>query len=253
MHLETMAEGNSFLHHMDPRAKIVVAVGFSVLISISPVPGVWIAGLVCAMACVVLGRLQLGEVGRRLLAVNVFVVFLWVFLPWKLEIDSQSGSFSLAWDLEGIKLATAITLKTNAIVLGLMALLSTSSVNNLFHALAHMRTPDKLVHLFLFFYRYLHVLHREYHRLVGAMKVRGFKPGTNWHTYRSYGNLVGMLLVKSIDRADRVYGAMRCRGFDGTLWLLDHFHWSRRENLFLVLATVVLAILTIWSLESAWS
>ncbi len=253
MHLETFAHGHSPLHRLDPRAKLLAAGALSVVLAVSPVPGVWVVGLLTAICCVVLAQLPLLGVGKRLLAVNLFVGFLWLFLPWKVELHPAAGGlFGLSWNPEGLALAGAITIKANAIVLLLMALLSTSPVNQLFHALAHLKAPNKLVHLFLFFYRYLHVLHQEYHRLQGAMKVRGFTPRTNLHTYRSYANLVGMLLVKSFDRAERVYAAMRCRGFDGTLWLLDHFSWGRRESLFSAACALMVAVLTLWSLEAAW-
>jgi cobalt/nickel transport system permease protein len=177
----------------------------------------------------------------------LFVAFLWLVLPWHLELGPE-WSWSLVYDPKGLVLAGAITLKANAIVMILIGLLSTSPVNNLFHALAHLKAPEKLVHLFLFFYRYLHVLHREYHKLTLAMRVRGFKPGNNLHTYRAYANLAGMVLVKSYDRAQRVYQAMLCRGFDGTYWLLDHFHWTRRESSFLILSGLILAGLIALSL-----
>ena len=37
------------------------------------------------------------------------------------------------------------------------------------------------------------------------LRVRGFKPGSNRHTWRSLGYLVGMLLVRSLERAERVH------------------------------------------------
>ena len=55
------------------------------------------------------------------------------------------------------------------------------------------------------------------------MKARCFRPGTNLHTYRTYAYLVAMLLLKSYDRAERVYKAMLCRGFKGQYHVLDHF------------------------------
>jgi cobalt/nickel transport system permease protein len=75
--------------------------------------------------------------------------------------------------------------------------------------------PDKIVHLISFAYRYIHVIHTEYGRQLNAMKIRGFYPKSNLHTYKTYAYLVGMLLVKSYDRAKRVQAAMLCRGLIG--------------------------------------
>ena len=100
-----------------------------------------------------------------------------------------------------------------------------------------------LIHLLLFTVRYIDVLHREYLRLAAAMKVRAFRPRMNLHTYATYGNLVGMLLVRSLDRSERILAAMKCRGFQGHFYLLDHFTCSRRDLWFAVASSCIVALL----------
>ena len=63
--------------------------------------------------------------------------------------------------------------------------------------------------------RYIEVLDCEYRRLRTAMKARGFRLRCDLHTWRSVGYLFGMLLVRGIERAERILAAMRCRGFQG--------------------------------------
>jgi len=228
MHLEALAHGGSVLHRLDPRAKLVAAIILTLTVALGRGLLVELVSLGLGLVGTFCGRFPWREVCKRLVPVNGFAVFMCIMLPWKLG-DTESL---------GLKLALDITLKANAIMLLLLGLIATSQMNHLFHALAHWHVPDKLIHLFLFFYRYLHVLHREYHRLSLAMKARGFTPRTNLHTYRSYAWLVGMLLVRSYDRSQRVYQAMLCRGFTGTYWLLDHFHWNSQDTIFLVVAFV---------------
>ena len=84
-----------------------------------------------------------------------------------------------------------------------MALLGTIPVQDLGPALQQLNIPDKLCHILLFTYRYIFVIHQEYTTMRQAMRARGFKPRTDTHTYRSYAWLVGMLLVRSWDRAER--------------------------------------------------
>ena len=52
-------------------------------------------------------------------------------------------------------------------------------------------------------------------KLHGAARLRGFAPKTNMHTYRTFGNMLGMVFVHSFDRSVRVYEAMILRGFSG--------------------------------------
>jgi cobalt/nickel transport system permease protein len=78
------------------------------------------------------------------------------------------------------------------------------------------------------------------------MKTRGFRPRLSSHTYRTIGYLVGMLLVRSLDRSERVMAAMKCRGFRGQFYLLDHFAFSRWDIWFSVVAASALVLLTLW-------
>ena len=52
------------------------------------------------------------------------------------------------------------------------------------------------------------------------MRIRAFNPRPELRTYRTYANLLGTLVVRSHDRAERVQRAMLCRGFSGTWPLL---------------------------------
>ncbi|HCD72484.1 MAG TPA: cobalt ECF transporter T component CbiQ, partial [Thermovirga lienii] len=46
--------------------------------------------------------------------------------------------------------------------------------------------------------------------------LRGFQPGFNLFTMKTYGNFVGVIFLKAFKRAERVTQAMVLRGFEGT-------------------------------------
>ncbi|MBS3764040.1 MAG: cobalt ECF transporter T component CbiQ, partial [Planctomycetes bacterium] len=138
----------------------------------------------------------------------------------------------LSYSRAGLFKVMRVGLKCNAIVLLLTALFGTMELVELGHALHHLRVPRKLVHVILFTIRYVDLVHHEYGRLRKAMKVRCFRPRANRHTYRSIGQLVGMLLVRSFERAERVLAAMKCRGFRGEFHVLTHFSLAGRDVLF---------------------
>ena len=46
--------------------------------------------------------------------------------------------------------------------------------------------------------RYTEVVHVEYHRLRAAMRMRAFRARFDRRTFRAFGYLVGMLLVRSM-------------------------------------------------------
>ena len=125
------AAGNSLIHRLDPRVRLLAALILTVPMAILHDRTAALTGLACGILLILLARLPLTKVLGRLAVVNVFILFLWVFIPFSLP-----GTTLLAWGpltatKEGVDLALLITIKSNAIVLALMALLGTISVQDL--------------------------------------------------------------------------------------------------------------------------
>ena len=240
---EEFSGGDSLIHRLDPRVKIVAVSFFSVVVAVSNRFVVLMSALALGFFIVLLARVPMRQLVRRLVPVNVFILFLWLFLPFTVQGEPLFSVGPLVGTHEGVLYAARISLKSNAIVTVLIALVASSSILTLGHAMHELRVPKKIVHLFFFTYRYIHVIGREYVRLVNAMKVRGFRPGTNMHSYKTFAYLVGMLLVRSCDRAERVRNAMLCRGFRGRLYSLSDFSMKTRDVISLiVMLTIVLAL-----------
>lgn len=214
---EPFASGDSLLHRRDARVKILAACALILVLALTESFLVAGAGLLGAGLLLLGARLQTGPVFRHLLAANLFVLFLWLTLPLTYGGDSLTSMGPIALSSAGIRLSALITLKTNAIVLTLLALLSTSTIASLGHGLEGLKVPPKLCFMLLSTYRYIFVIHQEYQRLQRAARMRGFVPRTNLHTYRTFSHLFAMTLVKSWNRARRVHQAMILRGFTGQL------------------------------------
>jgi len=61
----------------------------------------------------------------------------------------------------------------------------------------------------------LHVFRHEARRMSSGMRVRGFRKRSDLITLRAVGNFIGMLFVRSFERTERVFDAMRARGYKG--------------------------------------
>ena len=125
--------------------------------------------------------------------------------------------------------------------LAIVALLASLEPVRLGQAMARLGVPLKLVHLFLFAVRYLHVLRAETGRLTEAMRARAFVARSTRHGWRTLGNLIGMMVVRSVERAERVGEAMRCRGFSGRLPLAVTDRSGRADVVFGLLVGLALA------------
>ena len=239
----TLASENTVICRLDPRARLIVAVAFSILAAAGSRFQCLIPALAVGIVAVCLAQPSVAAVARRLAAANLFIVALWLVLPVTVAGTTVAQLGPLTATREGVMLSAVITLKCNAILLMCMALLATMPLVQLGHALVHLHVPAKLVRVFLLFLRYFGVLEGEYSRLRLAMKVRGFRPRTNRHTYRTLAWLVGMLLVRSLERAERVYAAMKCRGYRGEFYLPHHFSFRWRDAMFVLVAGALLSVL----------
>ena len=56
-----------------------------------------------------------------------------------------------------------------------------------------------------------------------AARLRGFRPRSSMHTYRTLASLLGLLLVRSYERAQRTREAMLLRGFAGRFHSVARF------------------------------
>jgi cobalt/nickel transport system permease protein len=233
---ERFAQGNSLLHRRDPKVKVIVAATFITVVAISNSFMVVTMALTLASALTLLSRLEAVAVLKRLLAANTFTIFLWLTLPLTYGGVEVAKLGPLQLSVEGICLAALITIKTNTIVLALLALLATSRIAGLGHALEGLHLPKRLCFLLLFSYRYIFVIYQEYRKLTRAAQLRCFVPATNIHTYRTYGYLFGMTLVRSWNRASRVHQAMLLRGFNGRLIPLAQQTVGRNDIFFLIVS-----------------
>ena len=159
---EPFAGGRSLVHAVDPRVRIGLALPCAVCLAVVRHLAAACAGLGVAALLLAISRPPLGATLRRLFAVNVFIAFLWLTVPFTVP-----GDVLASW--------------------GPLALTR------------HM------------------------------------------HTYRTFGNMLGMVFVQSFDRSVRVYEAMLLRGFSGRFRSVTGFRATLRDGLFAALTLAGLA------------
>ncbi len=173
--------------------------------------------LVASLALAIAARCSARSIRHRLAHVEGFLIVLLVLLPFTIAGTPVITIGPFAASAEGLHRAFVIMLKVNTAALILLALVSGIEPIRIGKALTRLGLPDTLALLLLLSMRYVAVFRSESVRLSEAMRARGFNPRSNMHTWRTLGNLLGQMLVRSIERAERVEQAMRVRGFAGRL------------------------------------
>ncbi|OWK36972.1 cobalt ECF transporter T component CbiQ [Fimbriiglobus ruber] len=183
-----------------------------------------------------------GRIGGLALAVLPFIALVPL---------TQAGGGS-GWDVgpvrvseHGLIAAVVIALRIVAVGTFALVLIRTGPLARTFAAAHDLLVPGVIVQVAQLAHRYTFLLAAEARRVRVALKTRGFRAGTNRHTYRTLGHGVGSLLVRSGDRADRVADAMRCRGFDGTYRSATEPRTTRADVVAFLAAAVAMAALVL--------
>ncbi len=257
MHVNTFdryESGESLIHRLDPRVKVVVTVLFIISNTLLP-DGAWLAFLLAwglALLTNTLAGLPLSYAFKRsfvalpfaLAAITLIFtvpgqsVLVWPFGPWTLTVTDA-----------GLVRFTSIVIRSWLSVQMAILLVATTQFPDLMHALRHLRVPSLLVAVFSFMYRYLFVLADEVIRLLRARDSRsahlpGYRSGgsISWRA-RVAGNMAGQLFLRSYERSDRVYNAMLARGYTGHFLTLNPHLMRPRDWAAGVLAIILLLLL----------
>jgi cobalt/nickel transport system permease protein len=219
----------------DVRCKIITIVVYCFFIAALQhlIPA--LIAVVISFLVLVVSKSSLLKVLMRLLAVAGFVCMFLVIMP--LSVPEHSGDtmivfHGLPWlgfNLRGLRLAATIAAKAVAITMLMEPLLSTAPLPVTLHGLSRLGVPEMVGQMILLSYRYLHVFRHEARRMASGMQVRGFRKRTDPATFRAIANFLGMLFVRSFERTERVFDAMRARGYTGRLPEPAELHLHGRD------------------------
>lgn len=118
----------------------------------------------------------------------------------------------------GVVSMTTLMGKGTLCLMASFLLMATTRIEALCAALRKLHVPGTMLTLLLLTYRYVGVLTEEAAVMTDAYALRA--PGMKGVHYTAWGSFLGQLLLRSMDRAEELYAAMRLRGFH------DHFHYA---------------------------
>jgi cobalt/nickel transport system permease protein len=197
---------NTFVHRLRPEVKILVTLAY--IVFVASFGKYEVTGLLPFFIYPVV-MLMLGELSpvlflRKILPALPFVFFLGIFNP----IFDTSG---LGWfSFVSLLLKAVLTVSSG------LLLIMTTGIDGVAVGFRRLRVPGIFVIQFIMVYRYISVLSEEVSRVVRAYSLRsaaGSSTMTNV-ALKHGGGLLGSLLLRTFDRSERIYAAMKCRGFD---------------------------------------
>lgn len=126
----------------------------------------------------------------------------------------------------------SILIRFSLTVIAALILIGVSGINGIAKSLLNLNIPRIFVLQLLFMYRYISVLIEETAQIIQAYSLRSKNQKSI--QFKVIGSLLGQLLLRSMDRAQRIYHAMICRGFDGEIRAISTSPIGKNDLLFLM-------------------
>jgi cobalt/nickel transport system permease protein len=226
-YMDTLSAQQTPIHQLDPRAKLITSLVFiTTVISFGKYEiSALIPYFVYPVFLGAMGNIPPVYLLKKLLLVSPFAVMIGIFNPLidrDILISLGGIGISGGW-VSFVSVLIRFTLTVGVA----LTLIAVTGFNAVCMALDKLGTPRVFVVQLVFLYRYMFVLVDEAARMVRARSLRTFE-GTG-SGIKAYGSLVGHLLLRTMDRAQRVYMAMCCRGFDGEIRILKPLRFGPME------------------------
>lgn len=253
--------GNSILHRLDPRMKLILTLFFIVIIFLAKDMIAVLLLTVLAFLMVPVGKIPMTTIVKSLKPLRFILIFTSFF-----NIFWHTGDIVLVnWKfihvyLEGILFAVVIAVRVVALLVGTTMLLTyTTSPIALTDAIEQLLSPLKKIHIPVHEFammmtialRFIPTLVEETDKIMSAQKARGadFETGSLISRAKALIPIFIPLFVSSVRRAEELATAMECRcyhGGDGRT-RMNILHYHGRDFVALLLMTLLCAgIVAMW-------
>lgn len=245
-YLDDLSRDTTFIHRIDPRIKVITTIAY--IIAVVSFNKYAISAMIpFALYPIVLlsmGNIPTGSILRRVLIVSPFALFIGIFNPF---LDTEPFvRLGLITVTGGWVSFLSIMLRFSLTVSAALILISVTGFNAICRALEKLWIPKIFVMQLMFLYRYIFVLGDEAIRMNRARLLRSFSDSTM--TFGVFKNFIGYLLLRTLDRAQRIHMAMYCRGFNGTIRLINPLRIGAAGLFFAVIWIVLFIVMRIYNI-----
>lgn len=242
----SQTESQPGLASLDPRSKILLACGFILTLSLLPSGEFLLYGLL--LAALIISAFFSGcspayLVRRSVIALPFALAAVTLLFTIPGETLLTLPVFGIDISVDGAIRFASIVVRSWISVQAAILLVILTKFTDLMWGLQGLHTPSILVSIAGFTFRYLDVLRNEASRLRTARQARsatmsGSRSGGSllWRA-RVTGWMVGSLMIRSMERSERIYSAMLARGYSGEVKTLTRFELKARDYWSIVIAT----------------
>ncbi len=237
-YLENLASQSSSVHRLDPRIKVLLSAAFVVCV-VSFDKYVISAMLPFGLFLLVvagIANIPIDFIIKKLIVVSPFAIMVGIFNPLlDQQIIMHLGSVNISG---GFVSFFSILLRFSLTVSAMLILIATTGFNSVCMAMVKLGMPKIFAVQLLMLYRYIFVFIDEGMRMFQARTLRSFKKRSMG--VKTFSYIIGQMLLRTIDRAQRIHLAMLCRGFDGTIRIRQTIKITAKDVVFLIIGLLIL-------------
>ncbi len=229
--MDQLSRVDSPMHQIDPRAKIITAlVMIIVTVSFESHEVSALLPLFAFPAFVAsIGRIPTGFIFSRLLPALPFIMLVGIFNP---LLDQETALYVGGWAISGGWLSFFSIFTRSLLTLGTcLVLLAVTGLPAIAAGLAQLKIPRAFIIQLIFLYRYIFILGEEGGKMTRARAQRSFYG--RGRSLKTTASLLGSLMLRTLDRAERIYHAMNARGFDGEIKLRRLLRFCLTDTIFI--------------------
>jgi len=226
---------HSPIHVLDPRVKIIVLFSFLFFIIFTPItqaPKFAFYGAL-VFSIILISRVPLKFILKRSLVIVPFVLLVAIGLPF-LGSGDAAGSYNIGifrMTHSALLIFLNVLVKSWLCVLAMIVLTTTTPFPKLLNGFQRLKLPKIFIMIISFMYRFIFIAIDEFERMRRARDARAPSLGRIQHV-KIVGCMIGTLFAKSYERGERIYTAMRSRGFSGEIKLTRELEFKRSDTFF---------------------
>jgi cobalt/nickel transport system permease protein len=220
VYIEDLSNRKGILQSINPLAKLVAVVAM-IVASLFIFNPAYLA-ILCIIPIVLAfsSKIPLMHFFSRTALIPVFAAVISIpilFITSGLPVASVNiGLTALMITSEGIVRFLVFTIRVWFCVASLTLLILSTGFDKMLELLSTLKVPSVIVQLFSLTYRYFFVSIHEVQSVLIAKEARTYvhKRTINLQALKDVGSIVATLFIRTYERSERVYLAMKARGFE---------------------------------------
>lgn len=244
--LENLSNKDTFIHNLHPITKIITTIIYIILVVSLNMYN--LSKLIPFFVYIYLLS-QLSELTQKFL----FKKFMFA-LPFCLcfGISNIFLNTDIAITLQGFNITygmisfISIMLKTYLTIASIFILISTTNLRDIYASLEKLKVPNIFITQLNLTYRYISTLINEADTMYTSYKLKDVN--SKGIRLKYIGSFLGSLLLRSMNKANKIYIAMKLRGYNGKYEYMKNYHFSYKDTIYMIFTILILCIFKIYNI-----